>query len=104
MMYFAELNTNNIVIDVVTVNDENILDENGNESEAVGISFLKKTFGENKNWKQTSYSGTIRKNYAGIGYTYDSIRDAFISPIPYDGCLLDETTCKWIITDNDKFN
>jgi len=47
-------------------------------------------------WKQTSYNGTFRKNYAGIGYTYDVQRDAFIAPKPGDGYVLDEQTCQWI--------
>lgn len=46
-------------------------------------------------WVQTSYSASIRKNYAGIGYTYDSSKDAFIAPKPYASWTLNNTTCKW---------
>jgi hypothetical protein len=46
-------------------------------------------------WIQTSYSGSIRKNYAGVGFTYDATRDAFIAPQPYPSWTLDEATCQW---------
>lgn len=52
-------------------------------------------------WKQTSYNGTIRKNYAGIGYTYDAVRDAFIAPEPEGNLGLDEATCQWIMPEAD---
>ena len=66
---------------------------NGVESEDVGIAFCQSLFGGT--WKQTSYNGTIRKNYAGIGYTFDSVRDAFISPKPFNSWVLVESTCQW---------
>jgi len=93
MAHFAQLDENNVVLQVIVVNNSDCLDENGNESEAVGVAFCQSLLGGN--WKQTSYNGTIRKNYAGIGYTYDSTRDAFIPPKPYDSWLLDDTTCLW---------
>lgn len=94
MAHFAKLDQNNVVIDVNAVNNNELLD-NGVEKEAKGIEFLTNWSGGYTNWKQTSYNGSIRKNYAGIGYVYDSGRDAFIPPKPYASWLLDEQTCNW---------
>lgn len=93
MAHFAKLDSNNIVTQVVVVNNEVLL-ENGTESEQKGIDFLVDLFGEDV-WKQTSYNGTIRKNYAGVGYKYDTTRDAFIPPKPFPSWVLNETTCLW---------
>ena len=93
MAHFAKLDLNNIVTQVVVVNND-ILLENGAESEQKGINFLEELFEEGP-WKQTSYNGTIRKNYAGVGYKYDVTRDAFIPPKPYASWILNETTCQW---------
>ncbi len=95
MAHFAKLNENNVVVDVNVVHNNELLDENGHESEANGIAFLTAWSGGYANWKQTSYNGTIRKNYAGIGYTYDAGRDAFIPPKPHASWLLNETSCIW---------
>ncbi len=92
MAHFAELDENNIVKQVVVV-DNNELLVDGVESEDKGIAFCQSLFGGN--WKQTSYNNNIRKNYAGIGYTYDAGRDAFIPPKPFESWLLDEDTCQW---------
>ena len=92
MAHFAQLE-NNIVTQVIVVANQDILDENGQESEQKGIDFCSNLLGGT--WKQTSYNGNIRKNYAGIGYTYDETLDAFIAPKPYNSWLLDETTCQW---------
>ena len=93
MAHFAKLNENNNVLAVhVVVNDVITID--GNESEQAGIDFLTGLHGHAL-WKQTSYNGNIRKNYAGIGYTYDAGRDAFIPPKPYVSWTLNETTCQW---------
>ncbi len=93
MAHFAKLDENNNVLAVhVLVNDVITID--GNESEQAGIDFLTNLHGHNK-WKQTSYNRTFRKNYAGIGYTYDYARDAFIPPKPYQSWILNETTCIW---------
>lgn len=95
MAHFAELDDNNIVKQVIVVHNNELLD-NGVESEAKGIQFCQSLFGGN--WIQTSYNGNIRKNYAGIGYTYDSTRDAFISPKPEchpDDIVFTEETCTW---------
>ena len=93
MAHFAQLNEQNIVTQIIVVANEELLD-NGTESEAKGIAFCQSLFGGE--WKQTSYNGNIRKNYAGAGYTYDSVRDAFIPPQPYPSWTLVEETCKWI--------
>lgn len=95
MAHFVKLNENNIVVDVNVVHNNELLDENGHESEAKGIAFLTAWSGGYANWKQTSYNGTIRKNYAGVGYTYDSQRDVFIPLQPYASWTLDEQTCLW---------
>jgi hypothetical protein len=71
-----------------------VITVNGVESEQAGIDFLTNLHGHS-NWKKTSYSNSIRKNYAGVGYTYDASRDAFISIKPYTSWTLDETTCQW---------
>ena len=65
------------------------------EDEAVGITYCQKIFGKDTMWKQTSYNGNIRKNYAGIGFTYDKNRDAFIPPQPYKSWILNEIICQW---------
>lgn len=96
MAHFAELDQDNIVLRVIVVGNEMILDEQGQESESIGVAFCKSLFGDNTIWKQTSYNGNIRKNYAGIGFTYDSVHDAFIEPKPNgNGWILDESTCRW---------
>ena len=95
MAHFAKLDENNIVLEVIVVDNENLQDSNGVEHEALGVAFLIDWSGGYPYWKQTSYNGTFRKNYAGIGYTYDSTRDAFISPKPFNSWLLNESTCRW---------
>lgn len=93
MAHFAELDENNKVIQVVVVHNNELLDDNGNESEQKGIDFCVNLFGGT--WIQTSYNGTIRKNYAGIGYIYDAMRDAFIPQKPFDSWVLNENTYQW---------
>lgn len=92
MAHFAQLE-NNVVKQVIVVSNQDILDDKGQESEEVGIKFCSNLLGGT--WKQTSYNAKIRKNYAGIGYTYDEGRDAFIPPKPFASWLLDEDTCQW---------
>ena len=94
MAHFAKLNTKNIVIAVNSIHD-NELSIDGVEHEAKGIEFLTAWSGGHTNWKQTSFTGRIRKNFAGVGFTYDSDRDAFIPPKPYPSWVLDEDTCLW---------
>ena len=88
MAHFALLDENNIVLRVEVVRNDIATDE------VAGIAFLQSLYGEG-NFKQTSYNATIRKNYAGIGFTFDAGRDAFIAPKPYPSWLLNETTCQW---------
>ena len=94
MAHFATLNESNIVTKVEVVNNNVILDGDDVEQEQLGINFLISLYGAG-NYKQTSYNGNIRKNYAGIGYTYDSGRNAFIAPKPYPSWTLVEDTCRW---------
>ena len=95
MAHFAQLDQNNIVTQVIVVSNDDIKDSEGHESELTGIAFCKSLLGPNTVWKQTSYKGNIRKNYAGIGFVYDESRDAFIAPKPYASWVLDEATCRW---------
>ena len=81
MAHFAKINDNNVVEQVVVVSNEVLLN-NGTESEQKGIDFLKSLHGQNTNWKQTSYNGNFRQNFAGVGGTYDPVNDAFILPKP----------------------
>ena len=95
MAHFAKLDKDNVVTEVHVVNNIELLAADGSESEVMGIAFLIRWSGGYSNWKQTSYNGKIRKNYAGIGYTYDSTRDAFIPPKPFSSWTLNEDTCLW---------
>lgn len=95
MAHFAELDNNNIVLRVVVINNNEILDDNLNESEELGIAFCKSLFGEATNWKQTSYNSKFRKHFAGKGSTYDASKDAFIPVKPFPSWVLNNTTCSW---------
>lgn len=95
MAHFAQLDTNNVVTQVIVVHNNELLDANGVESEAKGVSFCQSLFGAETRWVQTSYNSNFRKNYAGIGYSYDLARDAFIPPKPYSSWVLNEDTCQW---------
>lgn len=88
MAHFAELDANNVVLRVIVVDNKDTADANGVEKEHIGAAFCERLFGGN--WKQTSYNGNIRKRYAGIGYTYNSVRDAFVPPQPYQSWTLDD--------------
>jgi hypothetical protein len=92
MAHFAKLDSNNTVLEVNVVNNE-VLDVDNEE--ASGVTFLTEWSGGHSDWKQTSYNSTFRKNFAGIGYTYDETRDAFIAPKPFESWLLDEESCTW---------
>jgi len=94
MAHFA-LIKNNIVQQVVVVGNADLTNSEGNEQEALGVAFCHSLFGPNGTWMQTSYNGNIRKNFAGIGHTYDLTRDAFIAPKPYASWVLNESTCQW---------
>lgn len=93
MAHFAKLDENNVVTQVIVVGNKDCADANGVEKESIGIAFCERLFGGN--WKQTSYNGNIRKNYAGVGYAFDAGRDAFIPPKPFNSWVLDEATCQW---------
>lgn len=97
MAHFAKVGPDNIVIEVHAVDNWNCVDGEGNESEAAGRAWQESVFGvqEGIRWIQTSYNHNIRKNYAGIGMTYDEGRDAFISPKPFPSWVLNEDTCRW---------
>ena len=104
MAIFAKIGLNGKVIEVQSVANEVLHDSNGVEQEVNGVDFLTKLTGWSI-WKQTSYNtiggvhklgGTpLRKNHAGIGFTYDEDRDAFIPPKPFPSWILNETTCLW---------
>ena len=95
MAYFAKLDENNVVIEIASVNNIEMLTSENVESEVMGLAFLIRWSGGYSNWKQTSYNGKIRKNYAGIGYTYDDVNDVFIAPKPFDNWVLDTATWLW---------
>jgi hypothetical protein len=98
MAHFAELDENNVVKQVIVVHNNELLDENGKESEQKGIDFCVAHYGGT--WIQTSYNGNFRGCYAGSGFIYDPIRNAFIAPKPEIGeWILNEDTCQWENTD-----
>lgn len=80
MAHFAELDSNNTVLRVLVVSNDDITDENGDEQEELGVAFLQGLLGEDTIWKQTSYNNNFRGTYAGIGYTYDEENDVFVPP------------------------
>ena len=94
MAHFAELGTDNIVKRVIVVSNRDAADASGVEKEYIGAAFCERLFGGT--WKQTSYNGNIRKRYAGVGYTYVTLLDAFITPQLYPSWVLDEPTCQWV--------
>lgn len=93
MAHFAEIGLDNMVLRVVVVHNNELLDENGVEQEAKGAEFCRNLFGGT--WVQTSYNANIRKNYAGVGFIYDTQRDAFIPPKLFPSWVLNEQTCQW---------
>ena len=92
MAHFAELNENNIVTRVIVVHNNEITVD-GQELEFKGIDFCEGLFGH-RNWVQTSYNGNMRYNFAGQGYTYDEVNDAFYAPQPFASWSLNEDY-KW---------
>jgi hypothetical protein len=97
MASFAKLDNNNIVIDVLKVSNEVIQNANALENEELGVQFLKSLYGQDTNWKQTSASQSFRKRFAGIGFSYDSQRDAFIPPkVIYKGQVCNS----WILNES----
>jgi hypothetical protein len=92
MAHFAKIDENNIVVSVIVVDNKDTADANGVEKEYIGAAFCERLFGGT--WKQTSYNGNKRKNYAGIGYKYHADIDAFAAPQPYPSWTLD-ADAKW---------
>jgi hypothetical protein len=89
MAHFAKLGVGNIVLRVTVVSNDIAT------TEQAGVDFLNNLHNTNDVWIQTSYNGNIRKNFAGIGYTYNQTRDAFTAPKPFNSWILNETTCLW---------
>ena len=103
MAHFAQLDSNNVVTQVIVVGNDDTTDANGKEVESIGIAFCHKLMGSETNWKQTSYNNNMRGNYAGIGYTYmENVAtlgvgstDIFISQKPYDSWNIGVSTATW---------
>lgn len=85
MAHFAKIDSDNIVQQVIVVNNDVLLDSNGVEQESKGIDFCKEVFGEDTNWVQTSYNGSFRGRYAGVGMKYYPTVDEFIDVVVTDG-------------------
>ena len=112
MSHFARVDNNGIVQRIHVIDNKYLLNEHGVEEEAFGINYLNKLYDGDFNWVQTSYNTrggvhyapnshtqddgvALRKNFAGVGYTYDKIKDAFIPPQEYASWILNEDTCLW---------
>lgn len=95
MAHFAQLDENNVVINVLVVNNDDILDDNGVEQESIGIEFCKNLLGSDTRWVQTSYNSSFRHNYAVIGGTYDPTLDVFIYPKPFESWVLNNENYTW---------
>ena len=103
MAHFAQLDETNVVTQVIVVSNDDTSDSNGVETESIGVAFCQKLLGADTNWKQTSYNGNMRGNYAGIGYTYMSnvatlgvgSTDIFISQQPYGSWGISTTAAQW---------
>jgi hypothetical protein len=91
MAHFAELDENNVVKQVIVVHNNELLDDEGQENEAKGVEFCSTLFGHTS-WVQTSYNNSMRKQFAGTGYTYDSNSDVFVAPQPYPSWSLDDNS------------
>ena len=88
MAHFAKIDENNVVIQIVVVDNKDTSDANSVEKEYIGAAYLERILGGT--WKQTSYNGNFRKNYAGIGYTYREDIDAFVPPKPFPSWVLNQ--------------
>ena len=103
MAHFAQLDSNNVVTQVIVVGNDDTSDSNGTETESIGVAFCQKLLGADTNWKQTSYNANMRGNYAGIGYTYMTnvatlgvgSTDVFISQQPYASWTISTTAAQW---------
>jgi hypothetical protein len=89
MAHFAQLDENNKVLQVIVVNNQDILDENGVENETIGIAFCQSLLGSDTRWVQTSYNNSFRRQYASINCTYDENLDVFIERQPFPSWTLD---------------
>ena len=104
MAHFAQLDENNIVTQVIVVSNDDTSDSDGNEVESIGVAFCKQHFGDDTNWKQTSYRGRMRGNYAGIGHTYmENVAtlgvgstDIFIGQQPHASWGISTTAAEWV--------
>tara|TARA_B100000929_G_scaffold288951_1_gene278474 strand:+ start:371 stop:751 length:381 start_codon:yes stop_codon:yes gene_type:complete len=92
MANFAKMDENNLVVDVIKIHNNDLLDENGEESEALGIAFCKSLFGEDTEWIQTSWNHNVRGSFAGIGWSYNSELDIFCEPLPFPSWTNNELT------------
>jgi hypothetical protein len=92
MAHFAKIQ-NNLVTQVIVVANSDTSDAEGVEKEHIGAAFCERLFGGT--WKQTSYNGNKRKNYAGIGFTYNADLDAFVPPQPFNSWTLNNDTAQW---------
>jgi hypothetical protein len=97
MAHFAQLDENNVVIQVIVVSNNELMD-GSDESEAKGIAFCQSLYGADTRWVQTSYNNNFRKRYAGVGYTFDPVLDVFVTPKPasYPSWVVDPVTIEWI--------
>ena len=103
MAHFAKLDANNLVTQVIVVANEDTADSSNVETESIGVAFCQKLMGASTTWKQTSYNGNFRGNYAGIGYTYISnvatlgvgSTDIFINQQPYYSWAVGVGTAQW---------
>jgi hypothetical protein len=93
LAHFVKLDENGIVTQVVVVANKDTADAFGVEKEYIGAAFCERLLGGT--WKQTSYNGNMRKNYAGIGYTYNADIDAFVPPKPFASWVLNNDTAQW---------
>ena len=96
MAHFAQLDSNNVVTQVIVVSNDDTSDSNGTETESIGVAFCQKLVGADTNWKQTSYNNNLRVRYAGIGYIYNEELDAFVPPKPYTSWTLNNATADWV--------
>ena len=103
MAHFAQLDSDNVVTQVIVVGNDDTSDSNGVEVESIGVAFCQKLLGATTNWKQTSYNSNMRGNYAGIGYTFMSgvatlgvgSTDVFVPQKPYASWTLSTTAAQW---------
>jgi len=96
MAHFAQLDENNIVKQIIVISNDDIKDDNGNESEELGIDLCRNIINDpNSIWKQTSYNSNFRNKYAGIQNLYLEEFDAFVDSKPYDSWILNTTTLEW---------